>query len=347
MNNSANKWFSLFASCQVVEGKTQSLLYDVERDAFYDLPNDFLNILRMAKTNNVCGVKAIYGNEQGDSIDHFFNHLVEEEIGFYTNSPNSFPAIDFMWRSPNTITNSIIEIGKECNFNFEDLVSQLNNFGCKAIQIRLLHQTSINEISEIIKPFSNSRINHVDLLLPYDDILSADSLFAATHIEPRVNRIVIYAAPEEKIIFGEKDAINQVVIYRMKDIRLNAKEIVKKERFTTNMEMFSEAQRHNLGLNRKICVDKNGTLKNYINHEQSFGNINEDKIADVINKKEFKEKWFIPNDQIVRCRDCQYRYSCVSNSDIVKINDDFQKVDKCGFDPATNKWKEVGSPELV
>ena len=59
---------------------------------------------------------------------------------------------------------------------------------------------------------------------------------------------------------------------------------------------------------------------------------------EVVSKRNFQEKWFISNDNIVKCCDCQFRYSCVSNSDILTKKGKYYKKSTCKFNPSTNEW---------
>jgi radical SAM protein with 4Fe4S-binding SPASM domain len=103
--------------------------------------------------------------------------------------------------------------------------------------------------------------------------------------------------------------------------------------------MFAEAQKHNIGLNRKVCIDYAGNIKNYLSHRKIFGNVRKDLIKEIIEKPDFREKWFYSNDQLEVCKDCQYRYACLSNSDIKSCNNRYYKVDMCDFNPGDNSWK--------
>jgi len=52
-----------------------------------------------------------------------------------------------------------------------------------------------------------------------------------------------------------------------------------------------------------------------------------------------QEKRFISNDIIEKCKDCQYRYMCLSNSDIEEKAGKFHKINSCTFNPYENKWE--------
>lgn len=67
---------------------------------------------------------------------------------------------------------------------------------------------------------------------------------------------------------------------------------------------------------------------------KSFGNFKHRSLKD----SNFKKLWYIYNDKIEKCKDCQFRYQCVSNSDIKEENGKYYKVDTCDYDPYQNIW---------
>jgi SPASM domain peptide maturase of grasp-with-spasm system len=334
------EWFKLFASCIIVKGKSCSVISDIERSSLYDLPNDFLEVLELSKTKSIEQIKNIFKNELDSEINDFFEKFVKEEIGFYTSEPASFPEIDLTWDSPNLITNSIIEIDTFSNFDFNDIFFQLNSLGTKAIQLRFLYPPDIDYLEFLLHFFKTSRINHIEILVAYNETIKIEDLYELVNKHKRLVRIMIYSSPIEELIKHENQLINNVIVFFKKDIRVDSSEKITLDRFKTNIISFSEAQKHNLGLNRKICIDKEGYLKNYLTHSTSFGNIFRDKITDIVRKKEFQEKWFISNDLIDKCCDCQYRYFCVSNSDIIKEKGIYFKNDICTFNTNANTWEE-------
>lgn len=336
----AKTWFKLFASCIIVKGIASSLIYDTERNTFYDLPNGFLDIIDSSTSKSLKDIRSYFGLDLSE-IESLFDKLVDAEIGFYTDEPYSFPEIDLTWYSPLRITNSIIELdsNSKFNFDFENVILQLNSLGCRAIQLRLLSEFDYNELERLTKVFSNTRIKHIELMIPWSINISFENLYSLLKYEARLNRIMVYASPEEGIVIAE-NKIGKSILQFKKDIRVNQSEVISLGLFNTNLEQFSEAQKYNLGLNRKICVNKSGEIKNYLNHEYSHGNVKNLSLQDIIGTSEFTLKWSISNNQIEICKDCKYRYACVSNSDILKKNDAFFKVSYCNFDPYTDRWTE-------
>ena len=338
MTSNSKKWFRLFASCQLVRGKDTSILYDLQHATLFDLPNDYLQVLELSKTADISAIRDKY-NAAGNFVDDLFSHFADAGFGFFTDDPASFPDIDFTWESPYAITNSIIELDSTIAFDFADVTAQLAALPCRAVQLRLLCDLDYGKVKEYIcSPFRDSRINYIELLLPYSSAIQYKALYELIVMQPRLQRIFIYAADEDKIVPSHNPLHETRIVQFKKDIRTDPTEIIKPERFFTNINMFAEAQQYNLGLNRKIAIDRKGNIRNYPTHKKAFGNVKTHKICDIVENKSFREKWTISNDKIELCKDCQYRYACVSNSDIVKRQNKYYKTESCGLSTKPGLW---------
>lgn len=123
------KKFKLFASCIIVNGFKESLIYDLERNTNYILPNDIAPILDELQKKST-GLEKEY-------IKHFANQFIKEEIAFFTENVDAFLDLDLTWNSPFEITNAIIEYDQDSNYNLKDTINQLSSIGCQAIQFRI------------------------------------------------------------------------------------------------------------------------------------------------------------------------------------------------------------------
>lgn len=330
-------YFKFFACCVLVQGFNESLIYDIQRNELYKIPNNLVEILQLSQTIDIISLKEIYQKEELASIDNIFEQFVNEEIGFYTTEPDVFPEIDFSWDSPYKITNAIIELDRNSEFDSIDVIQQLKSLGCKAIQIRFLMSVDKIELGPIVAAIKDSQINHVEFLMPYRPDHDISPLYELMFEEPRIMRILIYGCEEDKVLVNAVNG-NKSVVQLKRDIRMDTSEIIKVERFFTNIESFSESKNHNLGLNRKVCISKSGELKNYLTHRKSFGNVANVSISDVVTGLDFRNRWFVHNDMIEKCKDCQFRYVCVNNSDINEISGKYTKINECSFNPYTNTW---------
>jgi len=99
--------------------------------------------------------------------------------------------------------------------------------------------------------------------------------------------------------------------------------------FEINIDTYSEALHYNIGLNKKVSITKEGFIKNYLSHNLDFGKVDDVNLIDVVKSNQFRLKWVIKNDDIEQCKDCIYRYCCLSCSDISLKDHKYFKVEYC------------------
>ncbi len=109
--------------------------------------------------------------------------------------------------------------------------------------------------------------------------------------------------------------------------------------FRINLPMFSESQKHNTCLHRKISIDSKGDIRNCPSMPESFGNIRDTKLREAIRQKSFKKYWDITKDKITVCSDCEFRHICTDCRAYGREeNDIYSKPLKCGYDPYSLQW---------
>ncbi len=52
-------------------------------------------------------------------------------------------------------------------------------------------------------------------------------------------------------------------------------------------------------------------IRSHEHDDNSFGNIRDKNLLDIINTTDFKKYWDIKKDKIKTSKDCEYRYMCV------------------------------------
>ncbi|HHH54241.1 MAG TPA: hypothetical protein ENK91_11315, partial [Bacteroidetes bacterium] len=157
---------------------------------------------------------------------------------------------------------------------------------------------------------------------------------------PRISKLLIFEN-NYKIYKRLKSSMSKKnkIIYLNRQLKANIDEKISLNSFVINTQTFTEAQNHNIGLNKKVCINSKGKIKNFLTHEKDFGNIQHHKLSEVVDSSSFRNLWNISNDKIEKCKDCQYRYMCLSNSDIEEKAGKFYKINSCTFNPYLNKWK--------
>lgn len=91
-------------------------------------------------------------------------------------------------------------------------------------------------------------------------------------------------------------------------------------------------------MNQYCSINEHGEVKNYLTHKKTFGDAKNDCIESIINSEEFQRQWNISNDKIEKCKECQFRYICSNQSEVVLKKGKYFKIDNCGFNPRENKW---------
>lgn len=333
--------YRLFSSCIPVKGASRSCILDLQRNDIHLIPNSLYDII----TNNNGNIDfnfllKNYANME-DIINEYKSFLISNELIFYCDSieeSNCFPNIYEDYDSPYKITNMIVDIS---NYYTKDILHSINKsiniIGIQALQIRVF--TKSLDIADYLLNLieGDSRLSYVGLLVNY---YSGCEIFIDKILKnERINIIEIYGTDKtfqdcrihtyDYIIDGEKSCGK---------IEGNISDI--------NTEIYFESINCNSCLNRKISIDSNGLLKNCPSMRDSFGNIKDTLIEDVIDSSSLKKYWNITKDEIEICKDCEFRYICtdcrayternhITNGDI-----DLSKPLKCGYNPYTATWTD-------
>ena len=338
MSNSP--YFRLFPSCRLVNGDHFSVIADLDRGRMIDIPNLMHEVFQHNQKEKltVYQLKEYFKNQYDEGIDKIIDFLLKEKLGFFTYDPDLFEDIDLDFETPYSINNAIVEYAANSPFQLDILISILNNQGCQAIELRFLENHSEETINEVLAKSSCMRIKKIDLLLKYtentDVELFSRSLFGNY---PRVGSIVFYSSP--KNLVRSERIYNRLISLTSVNLEL-LKLTEKKSRhtFVCNLTAFTEAQSFNLGLNKKLSINRYGKIKNYLSHNAEYGDASEENILMYLQSVEILKTWSISNDEIEVCKACQYRYGCVDNSAIVSRNGKFFKDQSCNYDPFQNKW---------
>lgn len=333
----AKPYFRLFANCIPVKGATRSTICDLQRNTYRFIPTLFYEILAELQEQTIEAVKASYNHQYDQGIDHYLELLVKSEWGFWTDEPTRFPAINLQWSHSATITNAIIDINQQSNHKFEKIHKELDELGCKALELRIYHQIFPPQLHQILDAFQFSRLQFIALNLPYTSEWTEIAMKSLVEKYPRVQQMIFHTAPKDAVHqLSAKVPLNVVFTSAIIDSKYHCG-IVNPMYFSPNLSHFTEAQKHNTCLNRKISIDQDGNIKNCPSMEKSYGNHRESSLKDAVQKKHFREVWSIHKDQITTCKDCEFRYICTDCR--AYVEDIYSKPKKCGYNPYTAKWE--------
>jgi SPASM domain peptide maturase of grasp-with-spasm system len=262
---------------------------------------------------------------------------------------NKFPLLSLEWDYPAHISNIIIDIDSGSNHNYEKIIKQdLALLNCRYIQFRRFDESTIIEWEAIMQIINQSPVRAVDILIKDS---SKNFTFSQLSDFVRKNRkirsVTIHSATENKVLQEQIAGFSVVVAIQQKIDATNHCGVINPSYFITNIETFTESQKHNTCLNRKISVDRNGNIKNCPSMVESFGNIKDTTLEEALNKTTFKKYWNINKDQITVCKDCEFRHICTDcRAYIEDPEDQYSKPLKCGYNPYTNVWEEWSTNPL-
>jgi SPASM domain peptide maturase of grasp-with-spasm system len=334
-----NEYFRLYANCIPVRGYTRSTICDVQRGRLQFIPNDLFDILVKEAAKPIAEIIQIFGEENRETIEEYFDFLNKEEYIFYCGAGDLrlFPDLDLSWDHPSVITNAIVDVGTESSHDFAGIISQLEGLGCKDIQFRFFRETSIGELSGLATLFRASSIKSIELFVPYSDHFAEDMIVQLVESEMRIHSLVFHSTPFAKQILTKNKTSIRFVGQMITDETHCG--FISEGYFTINLPTFTEAQKYNSCLNRKISIDRNGEIKNCPSMRNSYGNIRDTDMGSMLrNSPSFKEFWLINKDQVEVCKDCEFRFICTDCRAYTEKNDRFSKPAKCAYDPYSAQW---------
>jgi SPASM domain peptide maturase of grasp-with-spasm system len=288
MTQLTNKIPQLFANCILVRGATRSLICDVQRLTFHFIPDALSTILTKQKGKPIDAIKLYFKNEYDAFIDEYFDFLVKQELVFFTNTPSNYPKLDLKWEEPFLITNAIIDTDNISDFDIPSVFTELDAIFCKNVQIRCFTQKGIEYFDTLLTHLSSKRITNIEILTHFDDSFTEVALEELCQKHKRLSILTLYASAENKQIQFRTNTFGHVFFtQQMIDSKQHCGAILS-EYFTINIKTFTEAQKHNTCLNRKISIDTEGYIRNCPSMPEHYGNIKDTTLAQALEHPDFK-----------------------------------------------------------
>ena len=323
--------YKRFEDCVPVKGYQRSLLCDLTRERYHFLPNDLADILQ----KNIIH-KEEYA--QLEYVDDYFDFLIENELVFETTEQelNLYPPMSLEWDYASKISNAVLEIGQEKAYDISKVLDQIMNLGCRFFTIIFDYAADIDELVEIAEKFEYSSVFSIEFVCKYNNRIEKEQLHDLLQKYNRISYIAFYEA--EQNLIEETKEIRGNIVYSKEPIN-HSKCLVNSAYFTNNMSFFTESQKHNTFLNRKLGINKNGDILNYLGYKNTFGNVNSQDIANIISMPDFQNLWFVHKGQIDVCKDCEFRHICIDSREPLQRSDGswyFQQ--ECNYNPYICKW---------
>lgn len=292
------------------------------RSCIYDLPRNHYDFLPLAIVNKLYSFENRNRNTIIDQLDAneklWLNYLIEKEYCFFIPQEfkDAFPKINFKWTTPSLISNTIIDLGKATSrFDFK-ILEELN---CKHLLIRIENYDDLNALYSLLKKkIGTTTFKSIDL-----------------HIRKKSG--TNYLSFKKRI----KKEITQIMDISFYNKKRDDIPSFFSPFFLININTFSESLRFNSYYNRKLYIDKDGNIKNGIEKECIFSNINQNiDLKKIVLSPNYRNIWSINKDKIDICKDCEFRYMCIDNRiPIKRDNETYYFEEECPYNPYISKWK--------
>jgi SPASM domain peptide maturase of grasp-with-spasm system len=333
----ATEVFKLFANCLPVKGARRSTICDLQKQRMRLIPNDLFYILTDLAGLPTTEIKRRFNGDCDEVIDNYFTMLTEEAYGFWCDEPELFPKLDLSWDRPEKITNAIIDVDRSSKHDYQSLISQLDELGCQALQIRAYDELTLADLEEILTHCERHRLRHLDLVIKFHPELTAEALNALCMDHQVISQIIVHSSPQKSRL--KVNPFSIIINYCTFPVTPSSCGMISPGFFSLTLEHFTEALNFNSCLNRKIGIGADGEIKACPAMKQSAGNAGHTKLKAVVNDPQLIQIGSITKDQIAVCRDCEFRYVCTDCRAYTQdANDLYSKPAKCTYDPYTSTW---------
>ncbi|EHQ24693.1 grasp-with-spasm system SPASM domain peptide maturase [Mucilaginibacter paludis] len=318
---------TLYASCIPVKGAVRSTICDLQRTTYEIIPNSMYDFLVYYNGKSINEIKNDFSIEDQVIVDEYIDFLLKKEYIFFSDFPNNFPPISLDWDSPCLITNAIVDFDAASNHNFKKIVDQLSFLRCQALELRFFDVVNLNFIKGLILQTKNSSLRYINLVIKYDSLILEEDIKDLLAQNTVLTHVLFHSCP--KPVFTEL----ATTVFSIDTIISDETHcgVISEYNFSVNITSFTESVNFNSCLNRKISIDKRGEIKNCPSLPNSFGNINDISLNEIVNQSNFTRVWQIKKDSINVCKDCEFRYICTDCR--AYVSDLYAKPIKCHYDP--------------
>lgn len=267
-------------------------------------------------------------------LDEYLAFLRTNELIFEIDADEIvlFPEISKQWDYPAHIVSAIIEICSSNLFYLKEMISQLEDLLCHSLKLNVFIDSDGFDYELLKKLLKESSFESICIDVTYADDKQTERINSWRSLQDSCTQVTHIN------ISGHN--IHQSKSKEPMKITCSSRDFHCDTSFTINLPFFTEAQYHNTCLNRKICIDANGEIKNCPAMTKSYGNIHDITLKEAIEKPGFKDLWFICKDQIDVCKDCEFRYMCSDCRCFIKDPSNiYSQPAKCNYNPYICLWE--------
>lgn len=292
-------YFLLYSHNVVVSGKDKAAICDLQHARVMYIPNAFTAVLEKLKTMEVNQIKNSLFQNNPDLLEQYMAKLIDHKMGRYVNDPESFPELDFSYHFPGIIHSAVMEIDFE-SYDPIPVITDLDHCGCRHLELRIKTGTSnLSRLQKLLDIWEENMVQSIDIL--WEDggtnEKEAENLY---QMFQKINSVTVCNAPMEK----EGTSV-RFTNYSLQELERRG---FKADKLILDMKYYCESLMYNTTYHQKAAIDYSGNIKNIIFDPNSFGNVNQNRLSDIVNSSEFQKLWTVNADRIEDVKDSPLRH---------------------------------------
>lgn len=329
-----SQFFQLFSYCIPVKGYKKAVICDLERNIIQPIP---LIVYELLENNNQRDISmefvlGTYSNEEKQLIKEYVTFLFHNQFGYVSNKPlTSIPLHVDQSIKPVSKINAIVDFDQNSTHSFSDIMKQLNDLGCLALQLRYFYQITFEKIHKELSATHLNHLQNLEIMIWFSDEFRLEKVLELKESFPMLKKIIL-SNSSENTVYHREDIL---IIYTTEQlVDETCCGVTNQYYCQAETQLFIESIHFNSCLNKKISIDKEGNIKNCPSMRNRYGSIFTTKLNDIFYKESFQEVWKITKDHIDVCSDCELRYVCQDCRAYIENEDDiFSKPVKCNYNP--------------
>lgn len=339
------KYFIITHLQFLVNGYRRCAWYDIQRGKTYFFPSFFYSFCHKINGMEYAAIQSLFNESEYIFVDEYLNFILKYEFGYIATlkDKQAFLKWNLEYDDCKIIENAIIQVSQKNEYINDAIcenISSISFDNYPAFQFICYDQISsisyLKETIEYLKLHFNSSYSEI-IINYFSDLSDFSKLEVLLNEYTYISRIIIHSANYNKEYRSNEGTM---IFYTQQKFSNELCGTIKIRDFSLNFQHFSEAKKYNTCLNRKLCIDVNGVIKNCPAMNFSFGNIKDTKLSDVFENTEFQKYWYITKDKIDVCKDCEYRYMCIDCRCFIKDSENiYSQPSKCTYNPYITKWE--------
>ncbi len=317
----AKTYYRIYSHIQAVKGDKVSILYDFQKNQVIYINHSLHALIELFDNYSIKELELKF-KDQISLFNENIDYLIKKRVLFKTNSPQDFLNVDFSYETPEHITNSVLEYSG--NYSLDKVFNELEKLLVKYVELRL-HKLSTMEYEKVFQSLSkylSQGVRSLQLMVPYDDKKIIMKILDRNRY-PKIIRILFYNAKSSTVLLKESVELC-FTSENLREIRNKNNDYLNS--FVFDSSYFIEAQKYNPYYNKRLCIDQNGDIKNCLKNFNSFGNIDNCVMKDIVVSEEFQKLWYARHDLIEEIKDHELRYNMFLTNDLEPLENGLFRI---------------------